>query len=574
MDAIRRSHDPSGDGLFECEHRLLIPGGAVRWISVRGQTYFEGDADRRRPARSVGASIDITHQRRSQDEQSKLAAAVAMSRDFIGIAMLDTRVDYLNPAALAMVGIGTLEEAREKKIADFMADRETVDKVLAGVRVDGYWAGEAQLRHFGDGSAIDVEITAFPIRDDLGNPTYLATVTRDIRERRKAEALHAQLEARLAQAARMEAIGRLAGGVAHDFNNMLTVILGYAEMGRAAGLSFETRLKQLTEIEMAARRSQEITRQLLGFSRQQIIEPVRLQLNELVAVLLHPLTRLIGEDVELTFHPAPDLWQITMDASQINQILLNLVVNARDAMPGGGRLTIETVNVNVSPEYSRFRPGATPGEYAVLAVSDNGVGMDAETMSHIFEPFFTTKWHNHGTGLGLATVFGIVRQNGGFVNVYSEPAHGATFRIYFPRTVVDSASPSMAAHAGVTHSGSGVVMLVEDDDLVRGLATIALESFGYTPLVAKNPAEALRLCAANATEIRLMLSDVVMPGMNGAELRDRVLALNPKIKVLFMSGYTSNVIVDRGVLKKGVNFISKPFDIDDLEMRLQEILAS
>ncbi|HEV2445352.1 MAG TPA: ATP-binding protein, partial [Candidatus Sulfopaludibacter sp.] len=423
------------------------------------------------------------------------------------------------------------------------------------------------------GGRIDVEITAFQIRDDSGAPLYLATVTRDITERKKAEADQARLKDELFQAQKMESIGRLAGGVAHDFNNMLTVILGYAGLIKSKSSLSSQCAGYLDEIERAANRSQEITRQLLGFSRRQIIAPKPVVLNSLLAELQDPLARLIGEDIEFRFHPQAALWTALLDPSQVNQILLNLVVNARDAMPHGGKLTIETANLAVSGEPHRARFGCKAGEYVTVSVSDNGSGMSEETMAHMFEPFFTTKGAGKGSGLGLATVYGIVRQNGGFVDVDSVLGQGTTVKIYFPRCAEESAAHEPGASGGVI-AGSGAILLVEDDELLRGLTTDALSSLGYTPLVAASGEEALELCGRPETRLRLVITDVVMPGMSGVELRDRMRTLRPDLKVLFMSGYASDVIANRGVLMKGVHYIQKPFSIEELAAKIAETLRS
>ncbi len=406
-----------------------------------------------------------------------------------------------------------------------------------------------------------------------GKPQMRGTI-QDVTERRRAEQEREKLQAQLARAQQMESIGRLAGGVAHDFNNMLTVILGYAAMIKEALPADPSMQLYINEIIKAGSRSKDLTQKLLGFSRRQIIAPVSSNLNELVADLQEPLARLIGEDVELLFNPGKDLWKVLVDPSQINQILLNLIVNARDAMPGGGRLTIDTENADITREYYKLQAGARPGQYVLLSVSDTGVGISEETLPHIFEPFFTTKEKDKGTGLGLATVYGIVQQNGGFVNVSSEPGHGTIFKIYFPREASKTVGEKIVPEEGGKRAGQGKILLVEDDELVRTMTTAALERIGYTPLVAASPEEALELYSRAGSDIRLMLTDVVMPGMNGMQLRDRMRALNPRIKVLFMSGYTSNVIVNHGVLKKGVHFIQKPFSIESLGRQLEEILAA
>jgi PAS domain S-box-containing protein len=408
-----------------------------------------------------------------------------------------------------------------------------------------------------------------------GGKTQMGGTVQDITERKRAEQERATLQTQLAQAQKMESIGRLAGGIAHDFNNMLTVILGYATLSRRALANSPKLEGHMGEIVKAATRSKEITQKLLGFSRQQIIAPVPSNLNEIIADFKAPLSRLIGEDIELIFNPRSGLWKIVVDATQINQILLNLVVNARDAMPHGGKLRIEAANVDLSEEFCRRHPEARRGRYVLLTVRDTGVGMDHDTMSHIFEPFYTTKGSEKGTGLGLATVYGIVQQNGGFITVESELQIGTVFRIYFPKMAGDELPADVALGTPQTHMGHGTVLLVEDDEPVREITKMTLESMGYSALIADSAKHAIEYCAGErGKDIRMVLTDVVMPDMNGMELRDRILEINPAIRVLFMSGYTPSVIVTHGVLKKGVHFIQKPFTIEDLGKRVEEVLAA
>jgi PAS domain S-box-containing protein len=446
--------------------------------------------------------------------------------------------------------------------------RETAAELL---QTSGRFDVEYRLM-MNDGRIKYVLSTGTATLDADGKPQLLGTI-QDITERKHAAQEKAKLEAQLQQAQKMESIGRLAGGVAHDFNNMLTVILGYTAMCRKQAPPGSPLLRYLTEIGKAGTRSQDITQKLLGFSRRQIIAPVPSDLDALLQDLLEPMGLLIGEDIELIFEPGEGVHRVVVDHSQVNQLLLNLAANARDAMPHGGKLTIETANVTLSAEYCRTQAGAAPGKYVLLAVSDTGVGMDAETQAHIFEPFFTTKAPGIGTGLGLATVYGVVRQNGGFVNVYSEPGFGSTFKIYLPQVESETHVQAVTPAAEAIPRGSATILLVEDNDLVREMTATALESIGYQPLVAKSPQAALELCSEHGSRVHLMLSDVVMPGMNGMELRDRVWATNPGIRVLFMSGYTSNVIVRQGILKPGVNFIQKPFTVDELSRRLAETLV-
>ncbi len=409
------------------------------------------------------------------------------------------------------------------------------------------------------------------VRDTAGNPLRMLGTHTDITDRKRAEEEQAMLASQLLQAQKMESIGRLAGGVAHDFNNMLTVILGYAELIKDQLSAHDPILKSVLEIERAASLSRDTTRQLLAFSRKQIISPMPTNLNELVAGARQTLSRIIGEDIDLRFLAGDEIWKVRCDASQIEQIIINLAVNARDAMPDGGKLTIETANITFDEAYCREHLGFSPGRFVQLMVSDDGDGMDPETMSHIFEPFFTTKEMGKGTGLGLATIYGIVQQNNGFINVYSEPGQGTTFRIYFPRDAGEAEMRTRAVETPVI-SGSGTVLLVEDDEMVRDLAKAMLEKIGYKVQVAKTPLDALSLCERKEVPIDLMLSDVVMPGMKGPELRDRIAAIRPGIKVLFMSGYTSNVIVHHGVLDEGVDFIQKPFSLNDLSRKICRVL--
>jgi two-component system cell cycle sensor histidine kinase/response regulator CckA len=413
-----------------------------------------------------------------------------------------------------------------------------------------------------DGTTFPVEITGTYL--EFQGEGFSFSFIRDITERK-------QLEEQLLQAQKMEAIGRLAGGVAHDFNNMLTVILGYAELIKARLPHDDPLSKDVSEIQKAAGHSRDITRQLLAFSRKQMIAPRLMNLNEVIANTKEALARLIGEDVDLRFHPAPDLWEIRFDPSQVDQILVNLAVNARDAMPGGGALTIETANVRLDESYCRERLDCTPGPYVFLGVSDDGVGMDKETLSHLFEPFFTTKEVGQGMGLGLAPVYGIVKQNGGIINVYSEPGQGTTFKIYFPAVAQKDEIGEKADEPAMAAS-SGTILLVEDDAMVREMTATMLQAIGYTVHVAETASDALSLCEKGGARIDLLITDVVMPGMSGVELRDRIEAVRPGIKVLFTSGYTSSIIVQRGMLEDRVHFLQKPFSIKHLARKVREAL--
>jgi PAS domain S-box-containing protein len=394
----------------------------------------------------------------------------------------------------------------------------------------------------------------------------------DISERKRSEEEKAKLEIQFQQAQKMESVGRLAGGVAHDFNNILQVILIHADLLLKNNLTDSSSREGLEEIHSCARRSADLTRQLLAFARRQTIAPKVLDLNAAVEDLLKMMRRLIGEDIDIAWLPAADLGPVNMDPCQIDQILANLCVNARDAIGGVGKVTIETENVYFDDAYCADHPGFAPGEYVRLAVSDNGCGMDKETQRHIFEPFFTTKIPGKGTGLGLATIYGIVQQNHGFLHVYSEPGHGTTFKIFLPRHGGQTSAILAARPTEPPRSCGETVLLVEDEPTILAIARKVLEWLGYTVLCAKTPGEAIRLAGERPGAIHLLMTDVVMPEMNGRDLAKLLLADNPRIKCLFMSGYTSDVIAHHGVLDEGVHFIPKPFSMGDLAAKVRETL--
>ena len=393
----------------------------------------------------------------------------------------------------------------------------------------------------------------------------------DITERKRAEEEQAKLEGQLQQSQKMESVGRLAGGVAHDFNNMLGVILGHVELALEVVDSANPVFTDLREIQKAGRRSAELTNQLLAFARKQTVAPKVLDLNQTLAGMLKMLQRLIGEDIDLAWLPDTSLWSVKADPSQIDQILANLCVNARDAIADTGKVTIETGNKVFDEDYCASHAGYVPGDYVRLAVSDDGCGMDKETQAHLFEPFFTTKPVGQGTGLGLATVYGIVKQNNGFLNVYSEPGHGTTFRIYLPR----HADEAVAVEAGQEKSatrGSETILVVEDEPAILALTKTMLERLGYQVLVASSPGQAIQVAAEYTGQIHLLMTDVVMPEMNGRDLASQLSSTFPALKKLYMSGYTANVIAHHGVLDEGVIFIQKPFSKSDLARRIRAAL--
>jgi two-component system cell cycle sensor histidine kinase/response regulator CckA len=428
-------------------------------------------------------------------------------------------------------------------------------------------AGEATTFHV-EWKGVSLACHAEPLRDAAGAPQGAICMSLDITDRK-------QLEEQLRQAQKMEAVGRLAGGIAHDFNNLLMVIQGYADL-LAERVSVGDPLRRNAEqIQMAAQRATSLTRQLLAFSRKQMLAPKVLNIQTVVSDMEKILRRLIGEDVALETSSAADLWLIKADRSQVEQVILNLAVNARDALPQGGRLTIETANVELDSSYAHPPAVLAPGQYVMLAVTDNGCGMDAETQAHIFEPFFTTKEKGKGTGLGLATVYGIVKQSGGYVWVYSEPGRGTSFKIYLPRIEEQqtAAGRDRKPDARSLPRGSETVLLVEDEKGVRELAREYLEMCGYTVIEAENGHTALELAAMHSGPIHLLMTDVVMPGISGRELAQRALQIRADIKVLYMSGYTDQAVVCHGILETDAVLLQKPFTLGTLAAKLREILT-
>jgi PAS domain S-box-containing protein len=468
----------------------------------------------------------------------------------------DTYPDNINPWI-----IGIHPEDKEAAIAArqaaFDGERD-FDIVFRICRLDG------TVRH--------IKGNAIVLRDNNGKAERMIGVNADITDIVLAEEEKSKLETQLYQAQKMESVGRLAGGVAHDFNNMLTIILGHAELGLMHLEPDHPVRANFMAISKTAQRSADLTRQLLAFARRQTIAPKVLDLNETTASLLKMLQRLIGEDIHLKWHPGTELWKVNADPTQIDQILANLCVNARDAIENTGKITIETANSSFDKDYCDANFGFIPGEYVLLAMSDDGCGMDKETQAQIFEPFFTTKELGKGTGLGLATVYGIVKQNNGFIKVYSEPDQGTTFKIYLPHYRGNFEQDQKKVPVSAPRHGQESILLVEDEAGILNMTKSLLEKFGYTVLAASTPGEAITLTKEYDGVISLLLTDVVMPEMNGRELANKLRNLSLVQKCLFMSGYTANVIVHHGVLDKGVNFISKPYSAEDLAMKVREVL--
>ncbi len=455
----------------------------------------------------------------------------------------------------------------EKELADFF--REHDRKAMAA---NSPSSNEEWITFPDDGQRVLLYTTKTPMYDNNGALIGVLGVGRNITEIRSSQEEKSKLEAQLHQAQKMESVGRLAGGVAHDFNNMLSVILGHAELGLMRLDPANPVCADLKEIKSAAQRSADLTRQLLAFARKQTISPKVIDLNDTVANMLKMLQRLIGEDIHLTWQPSPELCQVKIDPSQLDQILANLCVNARDAIEDTGRISIETGTCTIDTDYSAANPEATPGEYVRLVVSDNGKGMDKETLTHIFEPFYTTKGVGEGTGLGLATVYGAVKQNNGFINIYSEPGKGSTFSIHLPHYAEDFLRKHAEEAAQAVPRGHETILLVEDEPAILEITSQLLEMQDYTVLRAVNPGRAMELAREHHGTIHLLMTDVIMPEMNGRDLARNILAIHPGMKRLFMSGYTADIIAHHGVLDEGVHFIQKPFSLPDMAAMVRKVL--
>lgn len=486
---------------------------------------------------------------------------------------LEGRIVDTNQVFLAMLGYSA-DEVRQLKYSDITPERWRVleSQILTEqVLKRGYSEFYEKEYVRKDGTVFPIELRTYLIRDQQGQPSGMWAFMRDISERKQVEAEKNRLQEQLIQAQKMESVGRLAGGVAHDFNNMLQAIIGNASLALDEEIGSDLHQECLNEIMKAARRSADLTQQLLAFARKQTVNPKVLDLNDTMASMLKMLQRLIGEDVQLTWIPGPSLWPVWVDPVQIDQILANLTVNARDAIAGAGRIIIETANFNLAGSAMPFHSEARPGEYVVLKVTDTGCGIDEETRKHLFEPFFTTKAPGKGTGLGLATVYGVVKQNHGYITVRSAPGEGTTFTIYLPRCLAPAALTDADQEDAVV-GGTETVLLVEDEAQILNLERKILELHGYRVISANLPTEALELVAQFPDAIHLIITDVVMPGLNGRELQARVNALKPGARCLFVSGYTADVIAHQGVLDNRVQFLAKPFTIPDLARKVREVL--
>jgi PAS domain S-box-containing protein len=524
-------------------------------------------------SRNYTQALQLVHGQAESLRKSEEWLATTLRSIGDGVIATDAngQVTFLNPVAATLTG-WTQEEARGRDLQEVFrvvdaSTRQEIEGPTARVHREGIAAGQVNptVLIARDGTALPIDNSGAPIQDAADNLIGTVMVFHDITERK-------QLEAQLLQAQKMESVGRLAGGVAHDFNNLLTAIFGYAEMAAEHLEANSTPYNCISNLQKAASRAADLTRQLLAFARKQVIEPKIIDLNALVLDIDKILRRLLGEDIELITLSGACLGATKVDPGQFEQILVNLAVNARDAMPEGGKLTIETGNMTLDAEYAAHHADVIPGEYVMLAVSDTGMGMSAEIQRHVFEPFFTTKDPGKGTGLGLATCYGIVKQSGGHIWLYSEPGQGTTFKIYLPR--VRKTTETVAAQEILTKKpgGTETILLVEDEPSVRDIALHALREQGYTVLEAVNGVEALQVVRAYNDRIALVVTDVVMPHMGGRELVEQLKATRPECMALYTSGYTDNAVVRHGVLDAGTAFLQKPFTPTTLVRRVREVL--
>jgi PAS domain S-box-containing protein len=558
--------------------------GVLNLQSIKPKAYSEKEL---RIAERIGhqiagaiANAQLFQERKRMEDalresEERYRVLVEVASETVLLRRSDGKIVYANPAALKLLRAAKREDLVGRDYLEFVHpdDRdESVRRIRRGMK-EGWAAPQREHRLVTlDGQVIDVESTGLALI--YQGERHILGVFHDITERKKAEKEKVALQEQLQHSQKMEAIGRLAGGIAHDFNNLLTVINSNSQLGLMELREWDPLREKLDSIQKAGERAANLTRQLLAFSRRQVVEMRVIDLNALLQDLGKMLLRVIGEDIEMKIVPGNNLGRVKADPGQIEQAILNLVVNARDAMPSGGKLTIETANMELDQEYSNSHLGVKPGRYVVLSVNDTGVGMVPEVREHIFEPFFTTKEKGKGTGLGLSTVYGVVKQSGGNIWVYSEPGHGTTFKVYLPQ--VDEPLEE-ARKKGVREKlpgGSETILVVEDEEEVRRLAVAILKKQGYRILEAAHGGDAFLICEQEKGRIQLLLTDIVMPEVNGPELARRLRYFYPEMRVLFMSGYTDGAILQQGMLDKEMFFLQKPFSVEGLVSKVREVLDS
>ena len=566
------------NGYWRGEHLQRHRNGTTFWTSTFISPFVDESGQL---AGFIGMDQDITARKQAEEalqaSEERFRQVAENAGEWIWEQNAEGLYTYSSPVVERILGFKPEELVGKMHFYDLFDPqvKEKIKKEAAGrsVRKESFWRLSNPVVHK-DGHVVILETTGVPILGpDERLMGYRGTDT-DITELKQAEEKQDKLQVQLNQAQKMESVGRLAGGVAHDFNNMLQAILGHVELALDQVPSDQPLRGDLLEIQKAAQRSADLTRQLLAFARKQAVAPKVVDLNETIEGMLKMLRRLIGENVDLVWHPGHSLRSLKMDPSQIDQILANLCVNARDAIGGVGSITIETDSCVFDEAFCAAHAGSVPGEYLRIAVTDNGEGMDKDTLSHIFEPFFTTKGIGQGTGLGLATVYGIVKQNNGFITVYSEPGEGSTFQIFLPPHQGAAVSGRSAGTAEPVACGNETILLVEDEPAILVISQSMLGRLGYRILGASTPREAIRLAEENAGKIGLLMTDVVMPEMNGRDLAQKVIAFQPGLKCLFMSGYTADVIAHNGMLHTGVHFLQKPFTMRELATHVRAALDS
>ena len=547
------------------EYRFRHKDGTWRVLESTASVIRDSKGE---PEKLVIVNRDVTERKRAAEavlrSETSFRTVVGDAPYGIFKANLAGKLVMVNPALEKMLGYTSEDELLAVNLASGVyrhpAEQEKINELFLRDRhfkdVEVEWKRK-------DGAFISVRCSGWPIKDEIG--TDMEVFAEDVTERRV-------LERQLRMAQKMEAVGRLSGGIAHDFNNLLGVVIGYIQVIKRTLVPGQPSYEYAEEIEKAGQRAVALTRQLLAFSRQQVLEPVILNLNTLVSEMQKMLPRLIGEDIQLNLILDPIIGQVKADSGQIEQVVMNLAVNSRDAMPDGGILTIQTANAELDAAFAREHPGSVPGQYVMLAVTDTGTGMDPETQAQIFEPFFTTKGRDKGTGLGLATVYGVVKQSNGYIAVESEKGKGALFKIYLPRIEEPVATRSESIQAPLTVRGSETILLVEDAEPLRMLAQLFLKENGYHVLTAADGAKAQQVAAQTPGPIHLLLTDVVMPGINGRVLAERLAPLHPAMKVLYMSGYTDSFIAGHGVLEEGIHLLHKPFTEEALMRKIRELL--
>lgn len=549
------------------EYRLRHKNGA--WLVLESTSSVICN-DKGEPEKLVIVNRDITERKRAEEalrrSEADFRSVVEDAPYGIYRAGVNGRFLQVNPALRKMLGYEKEQELLRKDLATdvFRHNGEYQRLTELLIREDEIKDFETEWKRQ-DETPITVRCSCRRINDEQGVPAYFEVFAEDVTEKRV-------LEKQLRMAQKMEAIGRLSGGIAHDFNNLLGVIIGYSRVLKKSLSPSNALCEHAVEIEKAGQRAAAMTKQLLAFSRQQVLTPEILNLNTLASDMEKMLPRLLGEDIEVSLDLAPELGSVKADQSQIEQVIMNLAVNSRDAMPTGGKLKIQTANVKLDEAYTRNHPGSRTGNYVLLSVTDTGIGMDAATLTHIFEPFFTTKERGKGTGLGLATVYGIVKQSNGYIWVESAPGKGASFQIYLPLHVGQQAADEPKVNAGEKLHGSESILLVEDAEPLRKLAQTFLEAGGFHVQSAGSGEEALEVAARYGGVFDLLLTDVVMPGMNGRVLAEQLLPRQPGMRVLYMSGYTDSFIAGHGVLEPGTHLLHKPFTDEVLIRKVREVL--